>query len=148
MKNLKLVVLALVAAVTFVTSVTSVHATTVDTWPKTNLIVNGNLTVKGSITPPPTFYSTQTVTAAGLSATYGVAAATAAFSGAITTAGITNTGTANICPAKTIAQLAAITPAVGDCYSCSNCTLTYDIVVGTGAVIEGFRESGTNHGPQ
>lgn len=49
---------------------------------------------------------------------------------------------------KTIAQLAAITPAVGDVYSCSNCTLTYDLVVGTGAVIEGFRESGTNHGPQ
>lgn len=49
---------------------------------------------------------------------------------------------------KTIAQLAAITPAVGDVYSCSNCTNTYDLVVGTAAVIEGFREVGTGHGPQ
>ena len=49
---------------------------------------------------------------------------------------------------KTKAQLAAITPAVGDVYVCSDCTLTYDLVVGTGAVVNGFREVGTSHGAQ
>ena len=49
---------------------------------------------------------------------------------------------------RSITQLMAITPAVGDIYSCTDCTLTYDLVVGTGSTAGGFRESGTNHGPQ
>ena len=152
MKNLKHAVLALVAAVTFVSAV---HATPVDQWPFPNLKVAGNLTVGGAITPPPTFYSTQTVTAAGFSATYGVAAATAAISGAATVGTTLSVGTTLTVTAgaiqpycRTIAQLMAITPAVGDTYCCSNCTLTYDHVVGTGAVAGGFREVGTSHGPQ
>ena len=44
------------------------------------------------------------------------------------------------------AQLHAITPAVGDVYSCSDCTNTYTLVVGTGAVVNGFREVGTATG--
>ena len=154
MKNLKHAVLALVAVVSLFAP-RPVHATPVDTWPFPNLTVTGNLAVNGAITPPPTFYSTQTVTAAQLTSTYGVNGATATISGAATvgttlSVGTTLTVTAGaIKPYKrTIAQLMAITPAVGDIYSCLDCTLTYDLVVGTGAVAGGFRESGTNHGPQ
>ena len=92
MKNLKLVVLALVAAaVLFAPKLT--RATSVDTWPKPNLHVTGNLTVDGAISPPPTFYSTQTVTAAQLTSTYGVNAATATISGAATVGTTLSVGT-------------------------------------------------------
>ena len=40
---------------------------------------------------------------------------------------------------KTKAQLDAITPAVGDIYTCSNCTVPYDLCVATGATLSGFR---------
>lgn len=40
---------------------------------------------------------------------------------------------------RTKAQFDAITPAVGDSYLCSNCTVPYDICVATGATIGGFR---------
>ena len=154
MRNLKIVsVVTLVAAI--VLFAPKARATSVDTWPKPNLHVTGNLTVDGAISPPPTFYSTQTVTAAQLTSTYGVNGATATISGAATvgttlSVGTTLTVTAGaIKPYKrSIAQLMAITPAVGDIYSCTDCTLTYDLVVGTGATAGGFRESGTNHGPQ
>jgi hypothetical protein len=42
-------------------------------------------------------------------------------------------------PIRTVAQLNAITPKAGDRYQCSNCTVPYDMVVGTGATIAGFR---------
>jgi hypothetical protein len=47
---------------------------------------------------------------------------------------------------RTKAQLHALTPAVGDVYVCSDCTNTYTLVVGTGTVVNGFREVGTATG--
>lgn len=77
-----------------------------------------------------------------LTVPYGIVAGTATFSGAAVMGGLTR-----LLP-RTKAQLSAITPSVGDSYTCSDCTLTYNVVVGTGATAGGFREAGTSHGPQ
>jgi len=51
-------------------------------------------------------------------------------------------------PPRTMAELAAITPSVGDVYSCSDCAFRYDLVIGTGTAPMSFREAGTDHGPR
>jgi hypothetical protein len=48
-------------------------------------------------------------------------------------------------PQKTLAQLVLISPHVGDVYSCSNCTNTYDLFVGTGTGQNQFREVGSSN---
>ena len=51
---------------------------------------------------------------------------------------INSVGAANL-GKKTKAQLDAITPATGDIYTCIDCTVPFDLCVGTGATLSGFR---------
>ena len=159
------------------------------------LDVTGSANVSGVMTAGSFVPSTSGFgTMSGFTLTYGLTAATAAFSGGITVGGtegvtgradfaagvqvasftvtgntehwgtVKNLGASTMSGGvvgplimnsgsvrpyvRTIAQLMAITPVVGDVYSCSDCTNTYTLVVGTGAVVGGFRMVGSANGPQ
>lgn len=47
---------------------------------------------------------------------------------------------------RTKAQINALTPAVGDTYTCSDCVNTFTLCVGTGTAVGQFREVGTATG--
>jgi len=96
-KSWKLAAAASVAAIALALAGRAiVQATPVGHWMYDTLTVN-NIVVEGSMTPPPVFYATQTVSAQQLTSTYGVNGATLTITGAATvstTLGVTGALTA------------------------------------------------------
>ena len=117
---------------------------------------SGNLDLTGAFTTDSTIDAAGNVTIGAMlyRSTFTAASGNAAIGGTLTSAGTITATTGNIKVTagalqptiKTKAELGVMTPAVGDVYSCSDCTNTYTLCVGTGAVANGFREIGTATG--